>query len=448
MTSDSDLRDKLHKLSVARIVFSALLLGSTLFVHFGRDGSPDPASLAILYGLIAAIFMLSSVYLLILKQSRNQLVVAYFQTLGDTLIVTIVLFVTGGFSSLFTFLYLVVIVTSSLLLPRRGTVLIAALCSIQFGLMADLEYYGLIRPLYPDDSMLAIVYGWDHVITKIIAIMVACVVVAFLSSFLSEQVLRTKRELRVMEEHVKRVEKMAAIGEMAAGLAHEIKNPLASLSGAIQLLREDIRYDPDHDRLMQIILREADRLSALASNFLLYARPPAGKPEPIELDKALRETVELFDKKGDTGKRVATTLKTQPGIWICMDPGPPAADSLEPAGECDRSHRRLGRDSGRARPRQGQAGLPDDRRLRHRHGAGDAQVHLRPLFHDQALRDRPGPVHRAPHPRRLRLPPGRGERARPGEHLQPASEADRDTGAMRPLEFSCHRSVPPPEGVT
>ena len=97
MIPDSDLRDKLHKLSVARILFSALLLGSTLFVHFGRDGSPDPASLAILYGLIAGIFMLSSGYLLILKQSRNQLVVAYFQTLGDTLIVTIVLFVTGGF---------------------------------------------------------------------------------------------------------------------------------------------------------------------------------------------------------------------------------------------------------------------------------------------------------------------------------------------------------------
>ena len=156
MTPESDLRDKLHKLSVARIVFAALLLGSTLFVHFGRDGSPDPAALAILYGLIAAIFVLSSAYLL-LEQSRNHLAVAYLQTLGDKLIVTIVLFVTGGFSSLFTFLYLVVIVYSSLLLPRRGTVLIAALCSIQFGLMADLEYYGLIKPLYPDDSMLAIV---------------------------------------------------------------------------------------------------------------------------------------------------------------------------------------------------------------------------------------------------------------------------------------------------
>ena len=51
-----------------------------------------------------------------------------------------------------------------------------------------------------------------------------------------------------MEDQVKRVEKLAAIGEMASGLAHEIKNPLASLSGSIQFLREDIPYDPDRDR--------------------------------------------------------------------------------------------------------------------------------------------------------------------------------------------------------
>ena len=99
-----------------------------------------------------------------------------------------------------------------------------------------------------------------------------------------------------MENHVKRVEKMAAVGEMAAGLAHEIKNPLASLTGSIQLLKEEIQYDSDHDRLMQIILREADRLSSLANNFLLYARPPAGKVEAIDLEKVLIETAELFEK--------------------------------------------------------------------------------------------------------------------------------------------------------
>ena len=79
-----------------------------------------------------------------------------------------------------------------------------------------------------------------------------------------------------MGERVRRVEKMAAVGEMGAGLAHEIKNPLASITGSIQLLREEIPYDPSHDKLMQIILREADRLSALVGNFLLFASISCG----------------------------------------------------------------------------------------------------------------------------------------------------------------------------
>ena len=112
-----------------------------------------------------------------------------------------------------------------------------------------------------------------------------------------------------MEGHIKRVEKMAAIGEMAAGLAHEIKNPLASLTGSIQLFREEIHCEPDHDRLMQIILREADRLSALANNFLLYARPPAAKVEAIELDRVLVETTELFEKDASNDGRITTTKK-------------------------------------------------------------------------------------------------------------------------------------------
>ena len=72
---------------------------------------------------------------------------------------------------------------------------------------------------------------------------------------------------------------------------------------------------------MQIILREADRLSALVGNFLLYAKPPVGQSEPIDLHRALRETVELFGKKGTLNGRVSTTLKAEPGIWVGMDPG-------------------------------------------------------------------------------------------------------------------------------
>jgi two-component system sensor histidine kinase PilS (NtrC family) len=197
---------------------------------------------------------------------------------------------------------------------------IAAICSIQFGIMIDLEYYGVILPFGTEDLQLASAHTWNQILYKILITMTACFAVAVLSSFLSEQVRRTRHELRIMADHVKRVDKMAAIGEMAAGLAHEIKNPLASLSGSIQLLREDIRYDADHDRLMQIVLREADRLSSLVTSFLLYARPPAGKVEALELEKIIIDTIELFEKDANNDGCITTTTNLHPGIWISMDP--------------------------------------------------------------------------------------------------------------------------------
>jgi two-component system, NtrC family, sensor histidine kinase HydH len=319
MNSEGDLTNWLQKLMSARILFSCLLLGSTAFLEFDRPQPREAAPLLILYGLIGVIFFLSLAYAIALQRVKNLRAFAYLQTVLDSLLVTVILHVTGGFSSLFSFLYLVVIVYASLLLPRRGTLLIAAFCGIQFGLMADLEYLGLLNPFEGQGRALAAALGGGRILYKMASILIACIAVAWLSSFLAEQALNTRRELRVMAQRVKRAEKMAAVGEMAAGLAHEIKNPLASITGAIELLRDEVRPDPGHDRLMQIILREADRLSALVGNFLLYARPPAGKAEAIDLEKAVRETAELFGKKSAVDGRIATLVRAQPGIWIAMD---------------------------------------------------------------------------------------------------------------------------------
>ncbi|MDP2646467.1 MAG: ATP-binding protein, partial [Desulfobacterales bacterium] len=108
--------------------------------------------------------------------------------------------------------------------------------------------------------------------------------------------------------------------EMAAGLAHEIKNPLASIAGSIQLLREEVRYNAGQDKLMLIILREADRLNALLSNFLLFARPPAGKVQQIDLAGALEETVELFEKDLACYGKILVTKLISRGVWVAMDP--------------------------------------------------------------------------------------------------------------------------------
>ena len=318
---EKDYKTKLKGLMFFRILFSALLLGSTIILQLSDSTPPMERSLVVLYGLIIAIFLISLTYSLLLKRVKKEITFAFFQTGVDTFFVTLIIFVSGGFLSVFSFLYLVVIIYSSMLLPMRGTMIIAALCSLQFGGLVELEYFGILDPLGTDGNTLSSAYDWYQIFFKLMITMLACFAVAFLSSLLSEQTRKSKEELHAMEGHVKRVEKMASVGEMAAGLAHEIKNPLASLTGSIQLLKEDMRYDPDHARLMQIILREADRLSSLASNFLFYARPPAGKVEPIELDRALLETAELFEKDASNNGRISTIKNVSSDVWIKMDPG-------------------------------------------------------------------------------------------------------------------------------
>src|SRR5262249_58019581 len=81
-------------------------------------------------------------------------------------------------------------------------------------------------------------------------------------------------ELRRMEAQVKRAEKLAVIGGVAAAVGHEIRNPLASISGSMELLRA-APDDADNVKLMDIVLREVDRLNGLVTELLDYARPVA-----------------------------------------------------------------------------------------------------------------------------------------------------------------------------
>ena len=317
---EDDLSHKLGWVMFLRVVFTSLLLGSTTVLQFSEKSFPLTGSLLIFYGLITTIFLLSFCYALIFKYIKRKLIFAYIQIGIDTFTVTIIIFVTGSFASIFSFLYLVVIIYSSMLLFRRGSMVMAVLCSIQYGILIDLEYYGIINPFSMNGGNVIDSYASSQVLFKVVITMVACFAVAFLSGFLSEQLRRTRNKLSALEDRIKRVERMAYMGEMAAGITHEIKNPLASLSGSIQILRKEIPYDPEHDKLMQIVLRETDRLSALANNFLLFAKPPAGKIEKIELESALTETVKLLKKDKAGTENVSIMSKFSPNIWIEMDP--------------------------------------------------------------------------------------------------------------------------------
>jgi len=89
-------------------------------------------------------------------------------------------------------------------------------------------------------------------------------------------------KLKQIEEQLKRSDRLAAIGRLSAGLAHEIRNPLASISGSAQLLRETNQLDEEDQHLLAIVVKEAERLNHLLSDFLSFARPR--KPAKTELD--------------------------------------------------------------------------------------------------------------------------------------------------------------------
>ena len=317
---ENDIYKRLKWLMFCRVLFSTLLLGSTIILQLGTIRSPLDRPLIMLYSLIAGIFVLSFCYTILFYRMKKMHRFASIQIGLDTVIVSCIIFVTGCFSSIFSFLYLVVIIYSSMLLLKKGSMIIAALCAIQYGVIVDLEYYGIITPFLLEDSLVAANYPWSQVLYKILITIIACFAVALLSNFLAEQTRKTKKELVAMQERVKRFEKMAAMGEIAAGMAHEIKNPLASISGSIQLLREDMRDNPYQDRLMRIILREADRLSSLVNDFLMFSRPPAGKTEAFELGKTMEDIVDLFNKDIKCSGRISILTDITPGVWVKMDP--------------------------------------------------------------------------------------------------------------------------------
>jgi two-component system sensor histidine kinase PilS (NtrC family) len=101
-------------------------------------------------------------------------------------------------------------------------------------------------------------------------------------------------ELKLLERQVRQKEQMAALGAMSAGIAHEIRNPLASIKGSFDLLQSELQLSPEQGRLAEIIKRETERLNKTITEFLAYSRPPAPKLEPLDLSVLIAETVSLM----------------------------------------------------------------------------------------------------------------------------------------------------------
>ncbi len=116
---------------------------------------------------------------------------------------------------------------------------------------------------------------------------------------------------------MKERDRLAALGAMAAGLAHEIKNPLGAIKGAAQLLEGSPPEDPNSSEFVGIILEEVDRLNRVVGSFLAYARPHAGNPVPLDINAAVRRTVQIITSQKDEEPNIQLELaETLPRVKI------------------------------------------------------------------------------------------------------------------------------------
>src|SRR5205823_3317006 len=117
-------------------------------------------------------------------------------------------------------------------------------------------------------------------------------------------------------------QRLAAVGEMAAGIAHEIRNPLASMSGSIQILRQELPLSAEQEQLMDIVLRESERLNATIRSFLAYARPQRFQIARVDVRRALNDTALLLRHSAEVGNGhvILVDVPTEE-LWYDADEG-------------------------------------------------------------------------------------------------------------------------------
>jgi two-component system sensor histidine kinase PilS (NtrC family) len=119
-------------------------------------------------------------------------------------------------------------------------------------------------------------------------------------------------ELKKRDREARVQQRLAAVGEMAAGIAHEIRNPLASMAGSIQILRDELALTDEQSQLMDIVLRESDRLNETIRGFLQFARPQRNAMIDLDLRRIVADTARLLENNAEVTARHSIVVDVPP----------------------------------------------------------------------------------------------------------------------------------------
>lgn len=119
-------------------------------------------------------------------------------------------------------------------------------------------------------------------------------------------------DMKKLESELRLKDRMAAVGELSAGIAHEIRNPLAAIAGSVQVLKSSKSLTPQEQRLMSIVLKESERLNKSISDFLRFVRPQERRAVAFDVAASLSETLDLLENSPELHERHAIDREIQP----------------------------------------------------------------------------------------------------------------------------------------
>jgi len=297
MLGVAPLARRLAALTAARLVLlsvSFVLVGA--FYLRGKFGLSS-FTLRVALEAFGLSFALTGVYALALRRGQNVELLAEAQLTVDQLIWTVVVYLTGGASSGATSFYGLSCLVGASLMGLRGAAIAALSGAASYGsLVFALEHGLLASP--PDQPPSIYRLSHDELTFYVLVNLLVLIVVALLAGTLADRLRWTGGELAAATERADQAERMAGLGRLAAGLAHEIRNPLGSIAGSIQLLRTAPGLSDEDQRLCDIIQRETGRLNDLVTDMVDLSKPKKPILSAVDAARVAREVVSLAAKSG------------------------------------------------------------------------------------------------------------------------------------------------------
>jgi len=131
-------------------------------------------------------------------------------------------------------------------------------------------------------------------------------------------ILRDLSEIKQLQQRVKRSEKLAAIGELAAGVAHEIRNPLSSIRGFAQFLQKNLQDKPKEQEYAQTMVNEVDRINRVVTDLLTFARPLPAAPAPTDVSELVAHCIRLAQSQADA-RRISVQARVSDVSILPLD---------------------------------------------------------------------------------------------------------------------------------